>query len=385
MSTCVLDIDNRETKVSCHTEELSKITYNLKQLTTGDYILRHENNILCVIERKTLDDYAASFKDGRAANKMKLFALREKTGCRVMFIIEGPKDPSPNAKFGKIPYLNIKRSIRHLMIEHGVIIVYTRNTLETAKELVELVQSSDTLLARIGDSSFLCNPQIEHPKEEFNLQELTAPHVKSTTDIVREMWSCFSGITMDNADSFIAKWSIADFVNERVTRQILREHKLSNRQNIRSNTVNSLLTIGPQMAKRLLTKVPQVSATTANILLDDRTLKTMLNAPVEIIAIYLTSAKGTKLGMKRAERLLELFNFKQGQCTDPISEVPEPAALPIEQPEELSEVIPLSPSRRAKPALAIRIKNANKKALSDSEATKEEAFKPDDVFTEYGE
>jgi ERCC4-type nuclease len=92
--------------VTRHTE-LNDIPWSRVQITVGDYIVVSGDKIVAVIERKTLDDYGASLKDGRANNKQKMINLRKKTGCRIIYIIEGDAFPSPNDCYSNIPYKNI--------------------------------------------------------------------------------------------------------------------------------------------------------------------------------------------------------------------------------------------------------------------------------------
>lgn len=320
-----LVIDTREGKILSHTNELNQIRWETKQMTTGDYALYNNDNLLAIFERKTLADYGASIKDGRANNKDKMLAMRAKTGCRVFYIIEGNKSPSPDTKFARIPYRCIQASIDHLMMRDGIIVMQTLNTLDTAKRLVDFVKNTDTLLAKIGDSSFLrCNDAADGDADgtdtaadgggdsTFSVGDLTAIIKKSDQDVVREMWACFKGITVETADSFIDKWTIADIVQKKVPRADLEAHKMPNRRLLSRNIVNALLTIGPTIETKLLTKIPQVSAKTANDLLRNRTLAAIVSAPVEVISIYTFGKLNMKIGNVRAQNIIKLFHYSAG-------------------------------------------------------------------------
>jgi ERCC4-type nuclease len=328
MSKCILAVDNRERKILAHTNELNEIKWEAKQLTVGDYAWHRDGELIALAERKTLEDYAASLKDGRANNKDKMLDLREKTGCRVFYIIEGPKSPSPNAQFARIAYKCIKRSIQHLMFRDGIIIIQTVNTLDTARELVELTLSIDTLIDKIGDASFLRQRTsaiasagtstststsaitiASTSTADFALDELTTPIKKSDHDIVREMWSCFKGVTVETADSYIAKWSVADIVTKKIPRTVIEEHRMPSRRKISTTVVNALLTSGPVIDSKLLSKIPQISTRTANELLKGRSLVTIVTSPKDIIATYTTGKLQTKLGQTRADSVLRLFHY----------------------------------------------------------------------------
>ena len=68
-TTCKLIIDTRERNVTRHAKELEEINFEIKQITTADYVvLSPLGNIVALLERKSLDDFAASLKDGRHDN-----------------------------------------------------------------------------------------------------------------------------------------------------------------------------------------------------------------------------------------------------------------------------------------------------------------------------
>ena len=138
---CTLDVDNREGLVLAHTAELSCIRYEKKQLTVGDYIVRADDTILAVIERKSLTDLGASIKDGRMDNTNKLLALRARTACRVIYIIECPKGGVPTddaKKFSNIPFGHIRSAIYHLMMRDNVMILWTVGTTARHRSLCDL-------------------------------------------------------------------------------------------------------------------------------------------------------------------------------------------------------------------------------------------------------
>ena len=76
-----LFIDDRERAVFNHLEaELKDIFYEVKRLEIGDYALVDIecDKVLAVFERKTLEDYAASLKDGRHQNKISLLTCDQR-------------------------------------------------------------------------------------------------------------------------------------------------------------------------------------------------------------------------------------------------------------------------------------------------------------------
>lgn len=55
-------IDNRE---SIKHNFNSELNIHFKNLDLGDYILKYKEKVIFIIERKTIEDYTASIKDGR--------------------------------------------------------------------------------------------------------------------------------------------------------------------------------------------------------------------------------------------------------------------------------------------------------------------------------
>ena len=57
-----LIIDNRET-IKDYFQDKDYV--KIKNLDIGDYIFKYDDKDILIIERKTIEDYAASIKDGR--------------------------------------------------------------------------------------------------------------------------------------------------------------------------------------------------------------------------------------------------------------------------------------------------------------------------------
>ncbi|CAN0384463.1 unnamed protein product [Ascophyllum nodosum] len=140
-----LIVDDRERKVFDHLANVfstentirssGRITYDIERLDVADYQVRINGKIVAIIERKSLDDYAASIKDGRTSNKDKLIAMREQTGCKVYYIIEGALEPSYTREFSGIKFSSILSSIRRLEILHDFHILYALHPRSMCKSL----------------------------------------------------------------------------------------------------------------------------------------------------------------------------------------------------------------------------------------------------------
>lgn len=368
---CKLIADTRERNVLRHSAEFADITYEVAQITTGDYVVvTPANTILAVLERKSLEDYAASFKDGRHDNVEKLLRMRAETAaagnaCALFYIVEGPAYPRADQYFGNIAYGNIESSMFHLAMR-GINIIHTRDTLHTAQVLARFTRSMSTWMARGGASmqvdattpkaggdesaSDHADARADVPANEQAAPDsanspdgalagqqtadqlraqLTRQTVKSTLEIARAVWAVIPGITVTSADDYAAYWSLADIIcgvhisaptnaSSRANTPALATIKLSTGRapNKRVQTALRTAVTDAAMHAKMLSRVPGVSLAVAQYLVGQHTLRALLALSPDTLAFYSTRPCGTpgdkpkKLGPVCAKRILEVFAFK---------------------------------------------------------------------------
>ena len=149
----ILKVDHRERAIHEHINAIfaEKPTFcvdiqppEYTQLDIADYVIvaqtENECKVLAIIERKTLEDYAASLKDGRIMNTEKLLKLREESGCQVYYLIEGNINTGYDTQICGIEYYKILANIRDAQIIHNINILNTSNKLHTARELKFLLE-----------------------------------------------------------------------------------------------------------------------------------------------------------------------------------------------------------------------------------------------------
>lgn len=80
-------IDNRETKTKEYFNERERVSF--QNLELGDFVFKYNDDIVCLIERKTISDLLSSIKDGRYKEQK----IRLKQGgvdiSKVIYLIEG--------------------------------------------------------------------------------------------------------------------------------------------------------------------------------------------------------------------------------------------------------------------------------------------------------
>lgn len=321
MSRCRLIVDARERNVARHEVEWGAIPYEIRQITVGDYIVTHGDTILAVIERKSFEDYAASFKDGRHDNRQKMIELRAETGCKIIYIVEGPAFPSPNTRFGNIPYSNIESSMFHLMVRDDIMIWRTKDTLDTAKMLARFVRSMDTLVSKQkirrretpaaaphGGHDMVVNATVPTAPAVQDIHALlTARRGKSDPEILRQMWSCFKGISIETADDFARTWTLADIISGRVKAEI-ENFRYSNGRKLSGKVIKSLTKIDHDTCVRMIAAIPGISRAGAKKLLENASMSNLVSCSIDELSVQTINERGKKLGKSAAEKFYKYFN-----------------------------------------------------------------------------
>lgn len=140
-------IDDREKAVIPHFNTLDKaLPFKVERLTVGDYAILYRKCILFTIERKTWTDLSASIKDLRSKNVQNLIDLREKTGCHIIYMIEGNPLPKHKTKYARIPYKNLRSHLDHLAFRDNVHIMHSKDEKDTAYRINEIAKNYTTIV-----------------------------------------------------------------------------------------------------------------------------------------------------------------------------------------------------------------------------------------------
>lgn len=141
----IFEIDNREPeKLKKEITENAKnnnekLNYEVvtKNLELGDFVLRNaENNILVIIERKSLNDLLASVKDSRYYEQCNRLKDLEFPSNKIYFIIEGNLDKlSKNS----VEYKTVYSCIFSISYKNGFSILFTKDLDDTIKMLYEFI------------------------------------------------------------------------------------------------------------------------------------------------------------------------------------------------------------------------------------------------------
>lgn len=131
MSKITTVVDNREHKLigELH-QQFNQMSFNVEQLEIGDIVYKYNNDIVAVIERKTLDDYCASIADGRLHNQS--IRIGQLINTIVIYLVEGVCNSKEYKFRGNITYDSLCSSFVNRIIKDKFVVYRTQNIQETA-------------------------------------------------------------------------------------------------------------------------------------------------------------------------------------------------------------------------------------------------------------
>ena len=127
----IIEIDNREPTII--KEYFSKsinnsnnlVTTRLKNLEQGDFIIRdNDENILLIIERKTINDLLSSVKDSRYAEQSERYSQLDIPSNKIIYLIEGNYK---NFHKDSIEFKTIYSCIFSLSYNKGFTVLFTES------------------------------------------------------------------------------------------------------------------------------------------------------------------------------------------------------------------------------------------------------------------
>jgi ERCC4-type nuclease len=317
---CRLVIDSRERHILRHADILATIRHEVVQMTTGDYsIIDPADRVMAILERKTLNDFGASIKDGRIANKEKLVKLREKTGCTIVYIVEGinPGNSSlssnptqtaantlinPDAVYNGIKYSSIESHIFHLMVRDNITVLYTMNTIDTAHILGRFVQSMNTLYSATKGAS----PLQKHTTAPDSAVDASPDQTTGTMNTIRAD-SSVPAATIDGDSTtpeYLGAGQCTETIQQPVNSSLNSANtttKQSGIQQLRARQVVSDDTI----VVKMWSCIPQVAETTAREIGAQWNIYSILSSLIPADTIRAFKGKsGRSLNIRAANSLL---------------------------------------------------------------------------------
>ena len=202
MTSIKLVIDNRETElIEKLKEKGSKINFSVEQLDIGDIVYRKGEEVILIIERKSVNDLKASICDGRGREqKARLLGSTPKE--RIMYLIEGSMDKPLESKISGVPISTLIGSLINTQLRDGIKVYKT----SSMNESVEFVCKLHDKIEKDGDEYF------NEKEQKTSSVEYAATLKKSKkANMTPSVW-------------FIAQLSLIPQVTEKVAVEILKKY-----------------------------------------------------------------------------------------------------------------------------------------------------------------
>lgn len=322
----------------------NNIHFEVKQINTGDYLIcEHVGNsieILACIERKTLKDYAASFKDGRYSNTNKMLDLRETTNCQLYYFVEGQVFLAPTTRIAGIPYKSIVNSTIHQMIRDNIHTVRTKDEQGTVDTLVEFIRSYEKIDIRYrhrnecsvatlnnqiephGGTEHIIqeDPIVEPQSEDSNITQevhtmeqtielVTKKIDKSDITIITEMWESLAGISLSTARNIAEMCSFDEFLNQDIDIKSIKTQGGKLIKKIGITSLKSLKTHCKKKSINILSAIPGISKTVATQLIDKYNLTELIITPLSEFKIQQKSRE-VRFGESKSGLIKKYLTYK---------------------------------------------------------------------------
>ena len=193
-------IDNRE---NIKTYFLDKNTdyITCKNMEIGDFAFYFNKEPICIFERKTIEDFASSIKDGRYREQKKRL-LNNFPKDKIFYIIEG--DLTTNNKsflFNKVSKNTIYSSLINCYLRDNINIIHTFNTDETIEILEQFYQK----ISKQGIDFLSKKPSTY---DEDLIKSIVQTKKKNITPelVFKSQLSCISGISKNTAEVIMKKY-----------------------------------------------------------------------------------------------------------------------------------------------------------------------------------
>jgi hypothetical protein len=298
--------DARELAVIPFIEDAFPHAFIVKQVTTADYLVcfqptHGEAVVLAAIERKTHDDFAASFKDGRHHNIEKMIALRAATGCKLFYFVEGPAFPSTTTRFCGIPFGCILAAMTKMTVCDGIFVVQTESSAHSAKRLADFVGAFDSGMVHDAAGPALAVPDI-----------LTARAVETDGEATACVWARLPGISVMTGRLLTRAFSVAELAAQTVTPEQVRALTTATGRPINKEAVESLIGVrGGSNAALLVSGIKGITPALASILLDAMGgLSRLCIDPLLHGVRVPQKGRAINFGKARAERVQRIMGYK---------------------------------------------------------------------------
>ena len=194
-----LIVDNRENQLITELEGTCAV--KVETLDIGDIMFRDGDEVILIIERKTIADLKASICDGRAREQKARLLHSGVPTYRIMYLIEGDLDKPLSNKVNGMPVSTLLGSIINTQLRDGIKVYKTASIQESAVFLQKMLIK----LEKDGDSFFKQEKKISASEYSATLKK------KKKDNMTPEVW-------------FINQLTLIPQVTEKVAEQITAKY-----------------------------------------------------------------------------------------------------------------------------------------------------------------
>ena len=177
-------IDTREHKIKKYFEK-SKVKNHItsENLDIGDIVFKYNNNILLLIERKTMEDLGSSIRDGRHKEQKFRIMNANIPLVNTLFIIEGSLQ---DLSFGNIKKNTLQGSILNTMYRDGIKVYRTLDIKETCYFIQRFLEK----FIKDGTKNIsLLLPNQQLLQENPNINYIDVKKVKKKNNLTPEVFN----------------------------------------------------------------------------------------------------------------------------------------------------------------------------------------------------
>ena len=238
-----LHIDNRECTVDHFHGKAYPWVY-FGNLDLGDYVFKMNGSVVCIIERKTVEDLANSIRDGRyREQKARLFSQYDPR--QIMYLVEGDVTvPNGSIQYNKVTRSTIYSSLLNLLLRDGLHLFMTQSTQDTILFLEEFAQK----LQKQG-TRFLASSQNSRSTETCLFQSMKASAKKKMTPelVYRVQLSAIPGVSLKTATTIMESYPTLQSLMEKLS-PLPPEERRTVICNLRSTSTGKPRRLGKKVA-----------------------------------------------------------------------------------------------------------------------------------------
>ena len=223
----LIEIDNREPSIIKNWFKSNNYKFELKNLELGDFIIRDNfNNILLIIERKTIEDLLASVKDGRYIEQSQRYLQLNLPSNKIYYIIEGNIN---RYAFDSIEYKTVYSCVYSLSFKKGFSVFFQNNTDETINFISQFLNRIIS-----NNETFNNNENNKKDNETLSISLIKKANV-SKDNLDCHMLNLIPGIGMGTAKEILSKFNNSFFE----LWKSVKEDKVENENNLNQIKVNN--------------------------------------------------------------------------------------------------------------------------------------------------